>query len=82
MPLARHLKEDKLSGDQKTEKNSTFAILSKADESLPDERLAFVTPIHEYFHQTMCMMDISSELFRDCTRGLDGGAFFYSKPVK
>ena len=64
-----------LSGDQKTEKNSTFAILSKSDELSPEDRLAFVLPVHEYFHQQMAMIDISSQLFRDNSRGLDGGAF-------
>ena len=64
-----------LSGDQKTEKNTTYAILSKADELLPADRLAFILPVHEYFHMTMTMADISSRLFRDNARGLEGGAF-------
>ena len=64
-----------LSGDQKTEKNSTYAILSKADEIMPADRLSFVLPAHEYFHMTMTMADISSRLFRDNSRGLDGGSF-------
>ena len=64
-----------LSGDQKTEKNSHHAILSKSDEPTPEDRLSFILPAHEYLHQMFCMCDISSELFRDETRGLDGGAF-------
>ena len=65
-----------LSGDQKTEKNTHFAILSKADEETPEDRLAFVLPAHEYFHFLMCVADVESELFRDKSRGLEGGAFY------
>ena len=64
-----------LTGDQKTEKNSHFAILSKADEKTLEDQLAFVLPAHEYFHFMMTIADVESELFRDNTRGLDGGAF-------
>ena len=33
-------------------------------------------PAHEYFHQSMVVADCESELFRDGSRGLHGGAFF------
>jgi hypothetical protein len=61
--------------DQKTEKNSHFAILSKADEDSMEGRLSFIIPGHEYFHFLMCLADVDSELFRKNSRGLDGGAF-------
>ena len=44
-----------LTGDQKTEKNTTFAILSKADEDSMEGRLSFLIPGHEYFHFLMCL---------------------------
>ena len=56
-------------------KNSHFAILSKSDEETPRDRLSHVIPTHENFHFMMCIADIEAELFRDCSRGLDGGAF-------
>ena len=64
-----------LTGDQKTEKNSHYAILSKSDEATPEERLSFIIPGHEYFHFLMVLADVESSLFRDNTRGLEGGAF-------
>ena len=64
-----------LSGDQKTEKNTHYAVLSKADEDSSEARLSFIIPGHEYFHFMMCLADVESELFRDNSRGLDGGAF-------
>ena len=72
-----HCYEKKIvSGDQKTEKNMHFGILSKTDESSESDRLGFLLPSHEYFHQSMAVADCINELFRDSSRGLDGGAFF------
>ena len=65
-----------LSGDQKTEKNSHFGILSKLDEPTEENRLQFLIVNHEYFHQSMALADVEHELFRDQSRGLDGGAYF------
>ena len=65
-----------LSGDQKTEKNCHFGILSKMDESTEEEQLNFLQINHEYFHQGMVLADIEHELFRDGSRGLEGGAYF------
>ena len=65
-----------LSGDNKTEKNQVNGILSKLDERSESERLGFILPQHEFFHQMMVMADCESELVRDNSRGLDGGAFF------
>ena len=39
-----------LTGDQKTEINTTSAILSKTDELTSGDRLLFLLPAHEYFH--------------------------------
>ena len=64
-----------LTGDQKTEKNSHYAILSKSDEVTPEDRLSFIIPGHEYFHFLMVLADVESSLFRDNSRGLEGGAF-------
>ena len=60
----------------KTEKNSAYGILSKLDEVNKEDRLAYLLPQHEYFHQGMVLADCESELFRDGSRGLEGGAFF------
>ena len=65
-----------LSGDQKTEKNCHFGILSKMDESTEKDKLNFLQIAHEYFHQGMVLADIENELFRDGSRGLEGGAYF------
>ena len=65
-----------VSGNQKTEKNMHFGILSKTDENSASDSLGYLLPAHEYFHQSMAVADCDSELFRDCSRGLDGGAFF------
>ena len=65
-----------LSGDNKTEKNQTNGIYSKLDEQTQEDRLEFLLPQHEYFHQNMVVADCESELFRDNSRGLEGGAFF------
>ena len=61
-----------LTGDQKTEKNSHYAILSKSDENTAEGSLAHIIPGHEYFHFLMCVADVESQLFRDCSRGLEG----------
>ena len=72
-----HCYERKIvSGDQKTEKNMHFGILSKTDENSEADCLGYLLPAHEYFHQSMAVADCESELFRDSSRGLDGGAFF------
>ena len=65
-----------LSGDNKTEKNQVYGILSKIDESSDSERLGYLLPQHEFFHQMMVMADCESEIVRDNSRGLDGGSFF------
>ena len=72
-----HCYEKKIvSGDQKTEKNMHFGILSKTDENSESDCLGYLLPAHEYFHQSMAVADCDSELFRDSSRGLEGGAFF------
>ena len=53
-----------------------FGILSKTDENTTADSLGYLLPAHEYFHQSMAVADCNNELFRDCSRGLDGGAFF------
>ena len=54
-----HCHEKKIvSGDQKTEKNMHFGILSKTDENSAADCLGYLLPAHEYFHQNM-------ELLRD-----------------
>ena len=49
---------------------------SKTDENTEADRLGFLLPAHEYFHQSMVVADCESELVRDGSRGLQGGAFF------
>ena len=51
-------------------------INSKTDEETEAAGLGYILPAHEYFHQSMVMADCESELFRDCSRGLEGGAYF------
>ena len=46
------------------------------DEDTRKERLDFLLSQHEYFHQGMAVADCESVLFRDESRGLEGGAFF------
>ena len=46
------------------------------DEDTNEDRLDFLIPSHEFFHQGMVVADCESELFRDGSRGLEGGAFF------
>ena len=46
------------------------------DEVNEKERLAFLLPSHELFHQSMVVADCESQLFRDNSRGLEGGAYF------
>ena len=38
--------------------------------------MCFLQPQHEYFHQYMVLADCENELFRDESRGLEGGSFF------
>ena len=52
------------------------SFLSKTDENTEADRLGFLLPAHEYFHQSMVVADCESELVRDGSRGLQGGAFF------
>ena len=49
---------------------------SKSDENTEEEKLGFILPSHEYFHQSMVVADCENELIRDKSRGLEGGAFF------
>ena len=56
--------------------NANVHLCSKTDENSCDESLGFILPQHEYFHQSMVLADCESELFRDNTRGLEGGSFF------
>ena len=49
---------------------------SKLDETTEVEGLCFLQPQHEYFHQYMVLADCENELFRDGSRGLEGGSFF------
>ena len=46
------------------------------DEKDGKDRLNFILPSHELFHQSMVVADCESKLFRDTSRGLEGGAFF------
>ena len=46
------------------------------DEETREDRLDFLIPQHEFFHQAMVLADCESELFRDESRGLEAGAFF------
>ena len=50
--------------------------MSKTDESSAIDRLNFILPSHEYFHQKMVVADCATEMFRDTSRGLEGGLFF------
>ena len=57
-------------------KDAIVIFFSKTDEINKDESLGFILPQHEYFHQSMVLADCESELFRDCSRGLEGGSYF------
>ena len=48
---------------------------SKSDENSPGDNLNYVLPAYEYFHFLMCLADVEAQLFRDNSRGIDGGAF-------
>ena len=52
------------------------AMLSKLDENTGSSRLNFILPSHEYFHQSFVIADCASKLFRETSRGLEGGVFF------
>ena len=71
-----HIITASLSGDNKTEKNMHNGILSKTDENTEMGRLSFILPTHEYFHQKMVVADCITELFRDVSRGIEGGYHF------
>jgi hypothetical protein len=51
-------------------------FFSKLDEDNSEDRLGYLLPQHEYFHQGMVHADCESELVRDGSRGLEGGSFF------
>ena len=51
-------------------------LISKTDERSEADSLGFILPAHEYFHQSMVVADCESELFREVSRGLEGGSFF------
>ena len=73
----KHCYEKKIvSGDNKTEKNMHYGILSKRDENEEYDSLEFIIPSHELFHQSMVVADCINELFREDSRGLEGGLFF------
>ena len=40
-------------------------FFSKTDENTEADRLGFLLPAHEYFHQSMVVADCESELVRD-----------------
>ena len=46
------------------------------DEDTEENRLAYILPSHEYFHQSMVVADCENEMFRDTSKGLEGGSFF------
>ena len=48
------------------------------DEGTAEERLSFLKPAHEYFHQYMVLADCENEMFREPSRGLEGGSYFLS----
>ena len=56
--------------------NLLHCFISKTDENSEVDRLGFILPAHEYFHQSMVVADCESALFRDSSRGLEGGSFF------
>ena len=51
-------------------------FFSKLDEPTEEGRLSFLIPQHEYFHQNFVVADCENTLFRDASRGLEGGYFF------
>ena len=54
---------------------NTLIISSKLDEATDEEKLQFLLPQHEFFHQFMVLADTENQLFRDRSRGLPGGSF-------
>ena len=55
-----------------------YFFYSKLDERTEEEGLCFLQPQHEYFHQYMVLADCQNEMFRNGSRGLEGGSFFVS----
>ena len=53
-----------------------IVFISKTDEGTEADSLGYLLPAHEYFHQSMVVADCDSELFRESSRGLEGGSFF------
>ena len=53
-----------------------FNLFSKTDENTAEDKLAFLLCSHEYFHQSFTLADCTNQLFRDTSRGIDGGLFF------
>ena len=51
-------------------------FLSKTDEITESDSLGFLLPVHENFHQSFVVADCESQLFREPSKGLEGGAFF------
>ena len=49
---------------------------SKLDETSEEKRLSFLLPQHEYFHQYFVLADCENKLFRESSRGLEGGSFY------
>ena len=50
-------------------------LYSKADEATEEDRLGYILPGYEFFHQDMVTADCRKELFMDPSRGLPGGSF-------
>ena len=55
---------------------SHYLFFSKVDEQSEEDKLGFLIPTHEYFHQSFCWTDCILELFRNSSKGLDGGFYF------
>ena len=53
-------------------------FLSKTDESNDSDNIGFLLPVHENFHQSFVVADCESQLFREPSKGLEGGAFFHA----
>lgn len=59
-----------------------YGILSKMDEGSHSDRLNFLLPCHEYFHQSFVVVDCANVLLREKSRGSDGGVFFEASMLK
>ena len=56
--------------------HSHLILFSKLDETTEEERLGFIMPQHEYFHQNFVVADCQNKLLRETSRGLEGGVFY------